>query len=115
VVVEPVVAAPVIPAPVVAAPVVTAPAVVDVVPVPEPAPALPSPISHVEPTPSVTPAQAPALIAFQVILESEGTTLRYVVVGADIAAAAGTTLVGLARRHPGFDVRSIERIADVLA
>ncbi|HND28788.1 MAG TPA: hypothetical protein PLA94_02280 [Myxococcota bacterium] len=81
-----------------------------IVPVVEPAPVVP-----VELPAPLPPVAAGALVAFQVILESEGTTLRYVVVGTDIAAAAGTTLAGLARRHPGFDVRSIERIADVLA
>lgn len=96
--------------PVASAPVAAAP-VVEAAPASEPV-QVPAPL-----VPVVTPAPVAdhAMVAFQVILESEGTTLRYVVVGTDIAAAAGTTLAGLARRHPGYDVRSIERIADVLA
>lgn len=89
---------------------VPAAAPVEVAPVSEPV--APAPVA---PVATAAPVVDGTLIAFQVILESEGTTLRYVVVGTDIAAAAGTTLAGLARRHPGYDVRSIERIADVLA
>lgn len=53
-------------------------------------------------------------VAFLVGIEVAGATHQHVVVAADITGAAVVAVEGAARRYPGGNVRSVERLAELL-
>ncbi len=79
--------------------------------------AAPAPAPVVAATaPSSAPARTGGLTAYAVTWSTEGgASGTYVVLAADMRAAAGAADAGLAQRHPGAVLQSLARVAEVLA
>ena len=93
----------------VASPVV-APAAVEAVAVVTPA----APVRTVS-APAARSVTAQGMTAYAVAWSADGgTSGTYVVLAADMRAAAGAAEAGLAQRHPGATLQSLARVAEVL-